>query len=70
VWWASHGHGHCHYHLYALRIEREEMIRVMHEHISLSKMYLKFLLGRSCGVKPIYRSSFHSSEKAFGQDSG
>jgi len=31
----------------ALRIERGEMIRVMHEEHSLSEMYLKFLLFRS-----------------------
>src|ERR1035437_1975062 len=31
----------------ALRIEREEMIRMMHEENSLSEMYLKFLLVRS-----------------------
>ena len=31
----------------ALSIEREEMIRVMHEEHSLSEMYMKFLLARS-----------------------
>ena len=31
----------------ALRIAREEMIRVMHEEPSFSEMYMKFLLARS-----------------------
>src|ERR1035441_6890783 len=31
----------------ALRIAREEMIRVMHEELAFSEMYLKFLLARS-----------------------
>src|ERR1022692_4121161 len=31
----------------ALQISREEMIRVMHQEHSLSKMYMKFLLARS-----------------------
>jgi CRP/FNR family cyclic AMP-dependent transcriptional regulator len=48
----------------ALRIEREEMIRVMHEQHSLSEMYLKFLLGRSMrGQADLVDHLFNSSEK-------
>ncbi len=48
----------------ALRIEREEMIRVMHEEHALSEMYLKFLLARSMRVQAdLVDQLFNSSEK-------
>ena len=48
----------------ALRIEREEMIRVMHEEHSLSEMYLKFLLARSMRAQAdLVDQLFNSSEK-------
>jgi CRP-like cAMP-binding protein len=48
----------------ALRIERGEMIRVMHEEHSLSKMYLKFLLVRSMRTQAdLVDQLFNSSEK-------
>jgi CRP/FNR family transcriptional regulator, cyclic AMP receptor protein len=48
----------------ALRIEREEMIRVMHEEHSLTEMYLKFLLVRSMRAQAdLVDQLFNSSEK-------
>jgi CRP/FNR family cyclic AMP-dependent transcriptional regulator len=48
----------------ALRIERGEMIRVMHEEHSLSEMYLKFLLVRSMRAQAdLVDQLFNSSEK-------
>jgi CRP/FNR family cyclic AMP-dependent transcriptional regulator len=48
----------------ALRIEREEMIRVMHEENSLSEMYLKFLLVRSIRAQAdLVDQLFNSSER-------
>jgi CRP-like cAMP-binding protein len=48
----------------ALRIERGEMIRVMHEEHSLSDMYLKFLLVRSMRAQAdLVDQLFNSSEK-------
>jgi CRP-like cAMP-binding protein len=48
----------------ALRIAREEMIRVMHEQRSLSEMYLKFLLARSMRTQAdLVDQLFNSSEK-------
>jgi CRP-like cAMP-binding protein len=48
----------------ALRIAREEMIRVMHEERSLSEMYLKFLLARSMRTQAdLVDQLFNSSEK-------
>jgi len=48
----------------ALRIEREEMIRVMHQEHSLSDMYLKFLLLRSMRTQAdLVDQLFNSSEK-------
>ncbi|MGP8175348.1 MAG: Crp/Fnr family transcriptional regulator [Terracidiphilus sp.] len=48
----------------ALRIEREEMIRVMHEEHALSEMYLKFLLARSMRVQAdLVDQLFNSSEE-------
>ncbi|MFY9748434.1 MAG: Crp/Fnr family transcriptional regulator [Acidobacteriaceae bacterium] len=48
----------------ALRIAREEMIRVMHEQHSLSEMYLKFLLARSMRTQAdLVDQLFNSSEK-------
>jgi CRP-like cAMP-binding protein len=48
----------------ALRIERGEMIRVMHEEHSLSEMYLKFLLVRSMRTQAdLVDQLFNSSEK-------
>jgi CRP-like cAMP-binding protein len=48
----------------ALRIERGEMIRVMHEEHSLSEMYLKFLLIRSMRTQAdLVDQLFNSSER-------
>ena len=48
----------------ALKIEREEMIRVMHEEHSLSEMYMKFLLARSMRTQAdLVDQLFNSSEK-------
>jgi CRP-like cAMP-binding protein len=48
----------------ALRIERGEMIRVMHQEHSLSEMYLKFLLVRSMRAQAdLVDQLFNSSEK-------
>src|ERR1017187_6870672 len=48
----------------ALSIEREEMIRVMHEEHSLSEMYLKFLLARSMRTQAdLVDQLFNVSEK-------
>jgi CRP-like cAMP-binding protein len=48
----------------ALRIERGEMIRVMHEEHSFSDMYLKFLLVRSMRAQAdLIDQLFNSSEK-------
>ena len=48
----------------ALRIEREEMIRVMHQENSLSEMYLKFLLVRSMRAQAdLVDQLFNSSER-------
>ena len=48
----------------ALRIEREEMIRLMHEEHSLSEMYLKFLLDRSMRTQAdLVAQLFDSSER-------
>jgi CRP-like cAMP-binding protein len=48
----------------ALRIDRGEMIRVMHEEHSLSEMYLKFLLVRSMRAQAdLVDQLFNSSER-------
>ena len=48
----------------ALRIEREEMIRMMYQEHSLSEMYLKFLLVRSMRAQAdLVDQLFNSSEK-------
>ncbi|HUD12410.1 MAG TPA: Crp/Fnr family transcriptional regulator [Terracidiphilus sp.] len=48
----------------ALKIAREEMIRVMHEEPSFSEMYLKFLLVRSMRQQAdLVDQLFNSSEK-------
>jgi len=48
----------------ALRIERGEMIRMMHEEHSLSEMYLKFLLVRSMRTQAdLVAQLFDSSER-------
>ena len=48
----------------ALRVERGEMIRVMHEEHSFSEMYLKFLLARSMRTQAdLIDQLFSSSEK-------
>jgi CRP/FNR family cyclic AMP-dependent transcriptional regulator len=48
----------------ALKIAREEMIRVMHEEHSLSDMYLKFLLARSMRTQAdLIAQLFDSSER-------
>jgi CRP-like cAMP-binding protein len=48
----------------ALKIEREEMIRMMHQEHSLSEMYLKFLLVRSMRAQAdLVDQLFNSSER-------
>ena len=48
----------------ALKIAREEMIRVMHEESSLSELYLEFLLARSMKTQAdLVDQLFSSSEK-------
>ncbi|MGC1491226.1 MAG: Crp/Fnr family transcriptional regulator, partial [Candidatus Acidiferrum sp.] len=48
----------------ALRIAREEMIRVMHQEHSFSEMFLKFLLSRSMRAQAdLVDQLFNSSEK-------
>jgi CRP-like cAMP-binding protein len=48
----------------ALRIERQEMIRLMHEEHAFSEMYLRFLLTRSMrGQADLVAQLFDSSEK-------
>jgi CRP-like cAMP-binding protein len=48
----------------ALKIGREEMIRVMHEEHEFSDLFLKFLLGRSIRVQAdLVDQLFNSSEK-------
>jgi CRP/FNR family cyclic AMP-dependent transcriptional regulator len=48
----------------ALRIDRGEMIRVMHQEHSLSEMYLKFLLSRSIRTQAdLVDQLFNSSER-------
>ena len=48
----------------ALKIAREEMIRVMHQEHSLSEMYLKFLLARSMRTQAdLVDQLFNSSER-------
>ena len=48
----------------ALKIEREEMIRAMHEEHSFSEMYLKFLLTRSMRAQAdLVDQLFNSSER-------
>ena len=48
----------------ALRIEREEMIRVMHEEHSFSDLFLQFLLARSMRIQAdLVDQLFNSSEK-------
>ena len=48
----------------ALKIKREEMIRVMHEEHDFSDLFLKFLLGRSMRIQAnLVDQLFNSSEK-------
>src|ERR1700727_2871405 len=48
----------------ALKIEREEMVRVMHEEHSFSDLFLKFLLARSMRTQAdLIDQLFNSSEK-------
>jgi CRP/FNR family cyclic AMP-dependent transcriptional regulator len=48
----------------ALRIERKEMVRVMHEEHSFSDLFLKFLLARSMRTQAdLIDQLFNSSEK-------
>jgi CRP/FNR family transcriptional regulator, cyclic AMP receptor protein len=48
----------------ALKIEREEMVRVMHEEQSFSDLFLKFLLARSMRTQAdLVDQLFNSSEK-------
>ena len=48
----------------ALQIAREEMIRVMHEELSFSEMFMKFLLTRSMRTQAdLVDQLFNSSEK-------
>src|ERR1017187_3915416 len=48
----------------ALKVRREEMIRVMHEEHEFSDLFLKFLLGRSMRIQAdLVDQLFNSSEK-------
>jgi CRP/FNR family transcriptional regulator, cyclic AMP receptor protein len=48
----------------ALKIEREEMVRVMHEEHSFSELFVKFLLARSMRIQAdLVDQLFNSSEK-------
>jgi CRP/FNR family transcriptional regulator, cyclic AMP receptor protein len=48
----------------ALRIDREEMVRVMHEEHSFSDLFVKFLLARSMRTQAdLIDQLFNSSEK-------
>jgi CRP/FNR family cyclic AMP-dependent transcriptional regulator len=48
----------------ALKIEREEMVRVMHEEHAFSDLFLKFLLARSMRIQAdLVDQLFNSSEK-------
>jgi CRP/FNR family cyclic AMP-dependent transcriptional regulator len=48
----------------ALRIEREEMVRVMHNELALSDRFLSFLLARSMRIQAdLVDQLFNSSEK-------
>ena len=48
----------------ALKIEREEMVRVMHEEHSFSDLFVKFLLARSMRTQAdLVDQLFNSSEK-------
>lgn len=48
----------------ALKIRRQEMVRVMHEEISLSEVFMKFLLTRSIRTQAdLVDQLFNSSEK-------
>jgi CRP/FNR family transcriptional regulator, cyclic AMP receptor protein len=48
----------------ALKIERQEMVRVMHEESSISDLFLKFLLARSMRTQAdLVDQLFNSSEK-------
>jgi CRP/FNR family cyclic AMP-dependent transcriptional regulator len=54
----------------ALKIRREEMIRVMHEEHKFSDLFLKFLLERSMRIQAdLVDQLFNSSEKRLGEDS-
>lgn len=46
----------------ALKITREEMVRVMHEEHDFSDLFLKFLLAGACASRPIW--SINSSTRA------
>jgi CRP-like cAMP-binding protein len=48
----------------ALKIGREEMIRVMHEENKFSDLFLKFLLERSMASKLIWSTSFSTPVKS------
>jgi CRP/FNR family cyclic AMP-dependent transcriptional regulator len=48
----------------ALKIERQEMVRVMHEEQTFSDVFLKFLLARSMRTQAdLIDQLFNSSEK-------
>ena len=54
----------------ALKIERKEMVRVMHEEHAFSDLFLAFLLGRSMRTQAdLCRSAFQLQRKAFGENS-
>jgi hypothetical protein len=58
--WDAIEHGHC----TALQIDREEMIRVMHEEYELSSLFLKFLLARRMRIQAdLVDQLFNSSER-------
>jgi CRP/FNR family transcriptional regulator, cyclic AMP receptor protein len=54
----------------ALRIDRAEMIRVMHEEYAFSDVFVKFLLARSMRTQAdLVDQPFNSKRKAFSADS-
>jgi CRP/FNR family cyclic AMP-dependent transcriptional regulator len=52
----------------ALKIERGEIIRVLHEEHAFSDLFLKFLLARSMRTQADLVDQLFNSRKAFGED--
>ncbi len=47
----------------ALKIEREEMVRVLHEEHTFSDLFLRFLLIRSIAIRPFFPDWWDSSPR-------